>query len=110
MKIQTRQAQQSAEILAIEGELDFHAAAEVRDAISKLTDKQAPKILIDFSGVSYIDSSGLAIFVEAFQKIKRYGGKLVLFSLAPSVLNVFEVARLNSLFRLASTETEALSL
>lgn len=110
MKIQTRQAGQNAEILTIEGELDFHATAEVRDAISKLTDKQSPKILIDFSGVNYIDSSGLAIFVEAFQKIKRYGGKLVLFGLTPSVLNVFEVARLNSIFRLASSEAEALSL
>ena len=109
MKIQTKQAGQDAEILVIEGELDFHATSEVRDAISKLTDRQSPRILIDFSGVNYIDSSGLAIFVEALQKIKRYGGKLVLFSLTPSVLNVFEVARLNSIFRLASSESEALS-
>ncbi len=110
MNIKTKTAAEGAEILVIEGELDFHATAEVRTALSKLTDKQAPKILVDFTGVSYIDSSGLAIFVEAFQKTKRYGGKLVLFNLNPSVRNVLEVARLDSIFALAASEKEALAL
>ncbi len=110
MKIQTRQGGQGVDILALEGELDFHATVEVRDTLSKLTDKQASQVLIDFAGVSYIDSSGLAIFVEAFQKIKRSGGKLVLFGLIPAVRSVFEIARLDSIFRLAASEQEALSL
>ena len=109
MKIQTRKTEQGVEILRFDGELDFHASGEVREALTKLTDAQSPKILLDLGGISYIDSSGLAVFVEAFQKLKRYGGKLVLFNLVPAVRSVFEIARLDSIFKIAASEKEALS-
>jgi anti-sigma B factor antagonist len=109
MKIQTKKSGSDLDILELEGELDFHSSGDVRAALSGLTEKQAKKVLVDLAKVSYIDSSGLATFVELFQKLKRYGGKLVLFNLAPSVRSVFEIAKLDSIFHLAASEKEAIS-
>lgn len=109
MKIQSRQTGKDLEILAFDGDLDFHSSPEVRGALSKIAENQTKKILIDLQKVSYIDSSGLATFVELFQKLKRYGGKLSLFNLAPSVRSVFEIAKLDTIFHLATSEKEALA-
>lgn len=97
-------------MLSMDGDLDFHSSPEVRAALSKLVEKQAKKVLIDLAKVSYIDSSGLATFVELFQKLKRYGGKLILFNLNPAVRSVFEIAKLDSIFHLAGSEKEALAV
>lgn len=94
----------------LEGDLDFHSSPDLRKELTKLIDQQTPAVLIDLKKVSYIDSSGLATFVELFQKLKRYGGNLVLFSLADGVRSVFEIAKLDSIFKLAGSQEEAVSL
>ena len=110
MKIQTRNGEKSSDVIELQGDLDFHSSPDLRKELTKLVDRQSPKILIDLKKVGYIDSSGLATFVELFQKMKRYGGKLVLFNLSQSVRSVFEIAKLDSIFQLANTEKDALAL
>ena len=110
MKIQTKTGEKGAELIELQGDLDFHSSPDVRRELSKLVDKQAAKIMIDLKKVSYIDSSGLATFVELFQKMKRYGGKLVLYNLSAGVRSVFEIAKLDSIFLLANSEKDALNL
>ncbi len=110
MKIQVQSQADGIEVVKLEGDLDFHCSPDLRDQLSKLVDRQAPKILVDLKQVNYIDSSGLATFVELFQKMKRYSGKLVLFNLTQSVRSVFEIAKLDSIFKLAQTQEEALTL
>ena len=94
----------------LEGDLDFHSSPDLRKELTKLVEKQAAKIMIDFKKVSYIDSSGLATFVELFQRVKRYNGKLVLFNMNTSVRSVFEISKLDTIFKLAGNQTEAVTL
>ncbi len=110
MKIDVQQNEQGVYFLHLQGDLDFHSSPELRAELTKLTEAKATKILVDLKKVNYIDSSGLATFVELFQKMKRYGGKLVLFNLSQGVRSVFEISRLDTIFHLAKTETEALSV
>ena len=110
MKIQIKKGDNDAQCVEIEGELDFHSSPDLRREFTKLIDQQVQKVLVNLKKVDYIDSSGLATFVELFQKMKRYGGKLVLFNLAQGVRSVFEIAKLDSIFKLADSEKEALSL
>jgi len=53
---------------------------------------------VDLSEVYYVDSSGLAIFIDALQRIQRYGGKLALAGLKGNVAMVFQIARLDKIF------------
>lgn len=94
-------------VLELSGELDYHSSPELREKLTELTTKQAPKILVDLRGVDYMDSSGIATFVEAFQKTKRYQGRLILAELTATVRGVFEIAKLDSIFEIASTVAEA---
>ena len=110
MKIQTQKTESQMDRVNLEGDLDFHSSPELRRELTKLVEHQAAKVLVDFEKVSYIDSSGLATFVELFQRMKRYGGKLVLYNLNPSVRSVFEISKLDTIFKLAGSEKEASGL
>jgi len=66
------------------------------------------KVLIDLSGVTYIDSSGLATLIEMFQRLKKIGGKLRLSSMNEKVKNVFEITKLYKLFEVFDTREAAL--
>ena len=109
MKINQKK-QNEVELFELDGELDFHTSPELRDKFQEVFQKQSRKVVVNLKKVSYIDSSGLATFVEALQKIKRYNGKLVLTDLVPAVRSVFEIAKLDKVFSLANTEVEALQL
>ena len=110
MKIQSRKNVANVDLVDLEGDLDFHSSPELRSELAKLAERKAPTILVDLKGVGYIDSSGLATFVELFQRMKRYGGKLALFNLSAGVRSVFEIAKLDTIFKLAGSEKEALTL
>lgn len=95
-------------VLELSGELDYHSSPDLRDKLNELVGKQTTKILVNLKGVDYMDSSGIATFVEAFQKTKRYQGKLILAALTDTVRGVFEIAKLDSIFEITGTMDEAL--
>ena len=109
MKINHKQKNEI-QIFELVGELDFQASPELRERLHKVIEKQFKKVLVNLKKVSYIDSSGLATFVEALQKIKQAKGRLVLSDLAPPVRSVFEIAKLDGVFSLASSDEEGFHL
>ena len=95
-------------VLALEGEIDLHESPQIREAFAPLIAKKLPRLLIDLSGVSYIDSSGLAVFIDAMQRMQSYGGQLALFGLRESVRNIFKIARLDQVFKIFPDKNAAL--
>ena len=96
-------------IVEVSGEIDFHTSRELRDKFREILEKNCLRLLVNLKKVTYIDSSGLATFVEALQKMGRGGGKLVLAGLTPAVRGVFEIAKLDSIFTLEDSEERALT-
>jgi anti-sigma B factor antagonist len=101
--------EQGATILQLEGEIDLHASPALRAQLHELVKAKAPALVAGFSGVQYIDSSGLATLVEYVRDSKPYGGKIALFGLQPKVKMVFELVRLNELFTIADSKESALA-
>jgi anti-sigma B factor antagonist len=87
-------------VVSITGDIDLESSPQLRTFLRTKVSQKTPKLLLDFSGVNYIDSSGLATLIEYFQGVQGFGGKLVLASLSPRVKNVFEIVRLEQIFSL----------
>lgn len=100
---------QQSGILALEGDIDLYQSSVVKEKLNALISQKPPRILVDLRSVNYMDSSGLAVFIEAMQRIASYGGKLALFGLQKSVRNIFEVSRLDQVFTLFPDEESARS-
>lgn len=94
-------------ILALEGEIDLHRSAEIKEALQPLIAQKTPRILVDMAGVNYIDSAGLAVFIETLQRVMSYGGAFGLFGLRESVRSIFEIARLDQVFQIFPDEAAA---
>ena len=98
----------SVKIMDLKGEVDLYSSPKIRGEFGGLIKKKEKSVLINLKEVSYIDSSGLATFVEALQKMSKYGGKLKLTGLGQSIRNVFEVSRLDEVFSIMDNEAQAL--
>ncbi len=99
--------QTSSGILALAGEVDLHRAPEIRAALAPFVAQKVPHLLIDLTKVSYIDSSGLAVFIETLQRVMAYGGGFGLFGLSDSVRAIFHVACLDQVFRIFPDQAAA---
>lgn len=84
-------------VIAFSGDIDLQTSPDARKALLSLVGKGQP-ILVDLSGVGYIDSSGVASLVECLQSSKKSGQKLVLVSVSDGALRVLQLARLDRVF------------
>jgi anti-anti-sigma factor len=88
------------DLLVLGGDIDLHASPRVREAAAKILKSKTPRIYFDLGGVTYMDSSGIAVLIETLQQAQTYGGKLALYSIPPRVRAVFEIARLDQVLEL----------
>jgi anti-sigma B factor antagonist len=96
-------------IVAVSGEVDLYSSPTMREAVLGALSKKSPNVVVDLSGVSYMDSSGIATLVEGLQAARRIKGRLVLAGLTDRVREVFELARLQSVFELAPSVDAAIN-
>lgn len=99
-------------LLRLKGDVDMNTSSDVRSALADVFKKGSSgmkAILIDLSQVRYMDSSGIATLVEAMQNCMRKKARLRLFELSPPVRDVFELARLTSVFEIFATQSEAVT-
>jgi len=93
--------------LKISGEIDLHASPALRAELQACVQAKSSNLLLDFSDVDYIDSSGLATLIEYVRESSAFGGKLALFGLQKKVRTIFDLVRLNELFVISGTAGEA---
>jgi anti-sigma B factor antagonist len=97
-------------LLKLKGDVDMNSSSRVRGALGDVFrqgGKGAKALFIDLSGVRYMDSSGIATLVEAMQNCMKQGARLRLVDLSPAVRDVFELARLASVFEIYSSVGDA---
>ena len=96
-------------VISITGDIDLATSPKLREFLKPKSSKKTPLLLLDFGGVNYIDSSGLATLIEYFQAVQSFRGRLALASLSPRVKNVFEIVRLEQIFSLHPDVASALA-
>ena len=60
------------------GDVDLSTSPDLRAALQEAFTRKPAKVVVDLSGVAYMDSSGVATLVEALQNARRSGSRLVL--------------------------------
>ncbi len=109
--VPTARQEGDALIITVHGEIDLHSSPELRtDLLALLQKTNAQRLILNLEGVPYMDSSAIAVLVEALQKLRKTGGKVILTNLQPRVKGLLEIARLHSIFGIAADEAEALTM
>lgn len=95
--------------LKLSGEIDLHASPVLRAELQAHAKAETSCLLLDFTDVAYIDSSGLATLIEYVRESTPFGGKLALFGLQKKIRTIFDLVRLNELFVIGDTSGDALA-
>ena len=108
MKAATRQ-QSGNTIVDVSGDIDMGTSPGLRKLLLESLSK-TPRLVVNFSEVRYIDSSGIASLVEVLMKARNSQKQLVLYGLNKTVQEVLQLTRLTTIFEIRKTEEEALQV
>ncbi|MDO9553622.1 STAS domain-containing protein [Rhodonellum sp.] len=101
---------QKSVILQLIGEVDASNSVELDDAIQTLVQEDAKSILVDGTGLEYISSAGLGVFMSYLEEFEEKEIVLVIFGLSDKVQQVFHILGLDQLINIKETKEEALEV
>jgi anti-sigma B factor antagonist len=87
--------------------LDIHNSPALKLELKRLLEGRSTTVIVDFTTVHFVDSSGLGALLAAVRVASRNGGQIRVAGLCPDVRATFELARLNRVFDIFPTEREA---
>lgn len=96
-------------ILGLAGDIDLAGAKIFRERIVQALDRAEQSLLIDFTAVTYINSTGLSVLILAAKRLGSSSGKLALAGVTDSIQRVLKITGLTSLFTILPTRAEALA-
>ena len=84
--------------VALTGEIDHHCAKAYIQEIAAKIEAYMPEIcVLDFREVSFVDSSGIAVVINALRNMTQIEGKLLLTGIAPQPMRVFRASGIDML-------------
>jgi anti-sigma B factor antagonist len=95
-------------LVEVEGQLIVGNRQELKQQVLEQLEGGDRKFVIDFANTGYIDSSGLGVLVSLSKKIREQGGELRLSSLNEDLRTLFELTKLDTLFKIADSKDKAL--
>ncbi len=105
----TQTADPVIETVPLVGRLDAAQAPQVRKQIDDLIKQGHTRLIFDMSEVSFVDSSGLAVFVNALKGTRAAGGDIVILSPTAPVRSILELTRLHRILAIVDTHEEAVA-
>ena len=96
--------------VAVRGELDLTNINELRRRVDAALGDGRARIVIDLTGVTHMDSSGLAELIASQQRAKELRGGLALVVTSPAVRRTLEIRGVRELFAVAESRDEALAV
>jgi len=96
-------------VLAVGGEVDVATAPRLREQLIALVNDQRYLLVVDLTGVDFIDSTGLGVLIGALKRVRTHDGQLVLVCTERRILKVFEITGLDQVFQLVETVDAAVA-
>ena len=96
-------------VVAVAGDVDMHTEALLRDELLRLSEPPGRRLVLDFSGVEFMASAGVAVLLEVSAQLDATNGSLTLACVLPMVAPVMVLTAANELVPILPTIDEALA-
>jgi anti-sigma B factor antagonist len=94
-------------ILELSGRFDSYTATQVRQWVEEAADREPAQLVLNLSGVHFVDSTALATLVQGMKRCRQLNGDLRLCCLQQPVRMIFELTRLDKAFEIFASEEAA---
>jgi len=109
LNITVRKISNQASILDLQGEVTGSAESILMDAYSQATAAGAQAVILNFSGLEYMNSSGIGLLVTLLIRIQRQKQRLLAFGLSEHYRQIFELTQLDKAIGIHASEAAALA-
>lgn len=87
-------------LLRVKGDVTIHTSPRLREELKPLFSASMKEVHVALDDVGFMDSSGIATLVEGLQWARMTGGRFALSGLSENVRDVFELAKLDTVFNI----------
>lgn len=98
---------QSSVTITVKGDVTIQTSSQLQKALKPCFTSETKEIRVNLEGVSFMDSSGIATLVEGLQWSRSSGGSFILSGLTDTVRDVFALAKLDTVFDIADSGSNA---
>lgn len=85
-------------VVKLAGEIDHHSAPELKSEIDRAIGlRSIINLVLDFEGVTFMDSSGIGVIIGRYKQIQARGGKTMIIRVKPQVDKVLEISGVKKL-------------
>ncbi len=109
LSMSVRRVRADASVVDIRGEVNASADKAFTDAYAQASSEGVRAIILNFSGLEYMNSSGIGLLVTLLIRANRNGQSLFAVGLNEHYQHIFELTRLNEAIRVFENEEEALA-
>lgn len=95
-------------LIAVSGHLTFFEVGALRDAVQALLKQSRKNILLNLTGLQYLDSSGIGELARIYVNVVKQGGAMKVIGLSPKVEEVLKITHLSQIFQEFPDEQSAL--
>ncbi len=96
-------------VLTCVGDIDLSSAPQLREALTPVFSESKPRLLMDLSGVGFMDSTGIGIMVNALNRARETSGACAFCGVGPRVHRILQIAGLLNALPLHDNRAEALT-
>jgi anti-sigma B factor antagonist len=94
-------------VINVRGEIHVQTAPRFAQRLSDAIDRGNTSIVLDLSGVEFIDSTGLSVLLTGLRQVVQAHGRMALVCANPTVLRLFEITSLDETFDIFPTRARA---
>jgi len=93
-------------IIKIEGRIDGLTSKQVSAELDEIISSGVKNIILDFTGVYYLSSAGIRVFISSMKDINTIGGQLYFVSLSHHIMEIFKISGLSNVFKVFESYQE----
>ncbi|MEZ5126568.1 MAG: STAS domain-containing protein [Thermoleophilia bacterium] len=94
-------------IVTLAGEVDIYTAPRFKEGMLELLDGGVHTLIVDLSGVTFIDSTALGVLIGGLRRVHDAGGSMALVVATPAVERVLSITGLDRVFAVYATRAAA---
>ena len=95
-------------VIDVAGQIDLYSAPEFKERTLRVIERGKRRIVVDLSGVTFMDSTGLSVLVGAFKRLRLMDGRLAIVATDDDIRRIFEITGLDRSFTLCRGREDAL--
>ena len=96
-------------VVKIDGEIDHHNTAKIKAEIEReMNLNNIVNLILDFDGVTFMDSSGIGMIMGRYKKVQKLGGRVIISSATPQIKRIIEMAGLHGIMQVTPDVKRAL--